>query len=939
MATNQQVNRPTDTKMKEKDVNQKLQIYGILSAFQSGKVPSNDQIDVALNSFLNKKFMTNPSKKLSSEGQQLVHDFRNVVEQAKVLLLTKNQGNLLQDFAWQTQNLDGGNAAAPNAPVDKETAKQHGNQAADGIRTLGQLIISNGQFRKLLSDMTILAREMVADAAGNAASKVAPTEEQRAQIDRPADDNTWHDTPKAGDLKNQLKQTVDKNAPVRRDDLRDATNNATSTANPTGSNDPKEAARIAAENKAQGGNTGTNPTQGIKEGINTVRDRANQNVDDETKERMRREKEAQKQKARNYMNSKMPQERREQTIWRLKKMIVEIQGHQDYNQAITTLLDLAENYAGHSRNVANQAAGSAKGAHKDTNLKQAERDLRELIERFANYTSTQDLFDSINELYRDADRDPELKDWFKRANRYMRKCLQEQGFILEDRANDEWNQIYDHGRFLLRDRYRNHTDRLVDEVNFLVGQFNEDRQNRAFGDACEKLFNDLGNDENGKPTFKPHLVKDLRDIILPSVFEQIRYVPIPRIEYQDPQMDAVIENLVIEGDNLMPNAVELASDNYFRWGRKTVTNKNKNSVMISVSGVQCDLRDVSYYVKKKQGFPSITDQGVMDILLYGSGLSFKIKVSTADKTDRQNFFKVDKVDVDVKNFNIKFKSSQHKMLLKLFKGFVVKAVRPAIQKALEKVIKDKFNEFDRFAYSIKQEVDKAEEQVKRDPSQAKNIYSRYASAIQKKATEKKKKAEKVTADKKMNVAQTQHDSIFPNVKLEGGISSKATEYRELAKKGDKWESPIFSIGSASKTNNLPQVEQVRRKEHRVTQGGIRGHDNVGQTQPISQQQRDQQAQYAGQQGSGYQQQQGNGNGYGAGHPLQGTTAGLGQNQNGGQYQNGNQNQYSNGGAQNFGGQVDQAFKSQGHGGDNNGTYLGGNNPVMNQDPNVQTQRY
>lgn len=93
--------------------------------------------------------MKNPSKKLSPEGQALVHDFQNVVEQAKHLVLTKNSGNLLQDFIWQTQNLEGGNATVPGAPVDKDTAKQHGNQAVEGLRTLGTLLISNGQFRKL----------------------------------------------------------------------------------------------------------------------------------------------------------------------------------------------------------------------------------------------------------------------------------------------------------------------------------------------------------------------------------------------------------------------------------------------------------------------------------------------------------------------------------------------------------------------------------------------------------------------------------------------------------------------------------------------------------------------------------------------------------------------------------------------------------------------
>ena len=130
---------------------------------------------------------------------------------------------------------------------------------------------------------------------------------------------------------------------------------------------------------------------------------------------------------------------------------------------------------------------------------------------------------------------------------------------MEDRATDEWNELYDRGNFLLRDRYRNHTDRVVDEVKFLVDQFDADPQNKRFGQSMQKLFNDLGNDENGKPTFKPHLVKDLTEVIIPAVFENIRYVPIPRIEYSDPMIDAVVENLVIESDNLMPNIFEVAN--------------------------------------------------------------------------------------------------------------------------------------------------------------------------------------------------------------------------------------------------------------------------------------------------------------------------------------------------------------------------------------------
>jgi hypothetical protein len=110
---------------------------------------------------------------------------------------------------------------------------------------------------------------------------------------------------------------------------------------------------------------------------------------------------------------------------------------------------------------------------------------------------------------------------------------------MQEAANEEWDQLYDKGRFLLRERYRNHTDRIVDEIKFLGTQFDQDPQNKAFGNAVEKLFKDLGQDVNGKATFKPHLLKDIANVILPEIFTKVRYVPIPRIEVSDPAVDMV----------------------------------------------------------------------------------------------------------------------------------------------------------------------------------------------------------------------------------------------------------------------------------------------------------------------------------------------------------------------------------------------------------------
>jgi hypothetical protein len=151
------------------------------------------------------------------------------------------------------------------------------------------------------------------------------------------------------------------------------------------------------------------------------------------------------------------------------------------------------------------------------------------------------------------------------------------------------------------------------------------------------------------------------------------------------------------------------------------------------------------------------------------------------------------------------------------------------------------------------------------------------------------------------MAITKQDSIFPDIHLPGGISSKATEYKELALKGNDWQSPIFKLGSASTTSDLPHAPQVTRKAHNVTGGGIRGPQNIGNTSSITNQ-------LSNQAGTA-----GNTNGsaaYGQAAPTNGSA-------------------YT---TQGFSNQVDQVFSKEetpiaATNGKTNGTTLGQNNPV------------
>ena len=173
-----------------------------------------------------------------------------------------------------------------------------------------------------MNDATILIRDMAGDAAQNAANRVNPSQDQLSQIDHPAEDNTWHEVPdlSPANLKGQAQARFNKNKPLNKGDLQDAAGDATESANPAGTRDPNDAVDYGSGVDAQGG---------AMTGAQNLKDKASANISQDTKDQARERANNVKASTKNYLGSKMPKERREQTIWRLKKMIVEIQGHSD----------------------------------------------------------------------------------------------------------------------------------------------------------------------------------------------------------------------------------------------------------------------------------------------------------------------------------------------------------------------------------------------------------------------------------------------------------------------------------------------------------------------------------------------------------------------------------------------------------------------------------
>jgi len=181
-----------------------------------------------------------------------------------------------------------------------------------------------------VSDATVLLRDIAGDAAQKAANRVNPSEDSLQHLDEAAPDNTWHEKPDLS--RDTLRQQVQSRMPVGKKDLQDVAGDATQQAHPSGERDPQRAAETAANDAQQGTDSGYDAQGGAKAGLQSLKNKINANASDEQKQQLDNHKQTAKEyrdRTNNYFKTKMPKERREQIIFRLKKMVVEIQGHQD----------------------------------------------------------------------------------------------------------------------------------------------------------------------------------------------------------------------------------------------------------------------------------------------------------------------------------------------------------------------------------------------------------------------------------------------------------------------------------------------------------------------------------------------------------------------------------------------------------------------------------
>jgi len=293
-------------------------------------------------------------------------------------------------------------------------------------------------------------------------------------------------------------------------------------------------------------------------------------------------------------------------------------------------------------------------------------------------------------------------------------------------------------------------------------------------------------DSEGSLKYKPELWNDIRKVILPQVANKVGYIPIPRVEYTDDGTDVVLENLTLQGMNILPNWISLDAHNHVKFSPyNAISDESHHEVVLGFGHIQCDMKDVAFYFNRKTGPVKWRDSGLADFVLGGEGLSGTIHLVSSDR-DKSSVFKVKNVDIKIHSLAYKIRDSKHDKLYNMLKPLLGSGlVKKQIQKALADSIRTAFEYVDGQLVGVRDRMNEAKDSDEASRTQVlQTLFQR-------------KKAEAASVKSKNNaqfkVTATRDSTIMPQIGTPAGWVNAQQERKDASKDGQAWHSRAFSI--------------------------------------------------------------------------------------------------------------------------------------------------
>jgi hypothetical protein len=390
------------------------------------------------------------------------------------------------------------------------------------------------------------------------------------------------------------------------------------------------------------------------------------------------------EEARSAAMEKLKGDEGDTLLFRLQRAVLKLRERQDYSDSVSTISLLIKRYAQvYSRAVKETIETAEHDVHENAATDRALKNFYTFIRSFGDGKVWDSLEKKFHQLLSHRDSDPEFEDLMTDVGNSIEKLLTDPAFF--DHAGEKLQELKEKSKEIGTDSsLRDDADAFLEQAKRTWSTVLHDQDIANLIRTSTKLFSILS--PRGAYT-NAELIQDSIDVFLPLAIQAIQYLPIPRLEVSTPEIDLLLENLIVEPGRTVNHTsffpyklrVETYNDLEIRKARFRTTSSVSSRFTIKIDGLSARADEIGFWMRAHKGILRLADEGIASFQLDERGIDIHLDVEVG-KDKLEKILTLKAVRVHVHKLNYVLRKSKFSFFGWLFKPLL----RPIVRKVMEK---------------------------------------------------------------------------------------------------------------------------------------------------------------------------------------------------------------------------------------------------------------
>ncbi|MCJ1406159.1 hypothetical protein MMC19_000224 [Ptychographa xylographoides] len=385
-------------------------------------------------------------------------------------------------------------------------------------------------------------------------------------------------------------------------------------------------------------------------------------------------------------------DQKETLLDRLKQAVLKLRKRNDYSDSVSTIGLLIKRYAKAYSRVADQSINAAKeDVETNPELDRAVKNFWSLLSSFGDREQWDLLEQKFNKVLEHSQKDPEFENLMDDVGNSVESLLTDPDFF--ESAEKKLQELREKSKEVGSD------SSIRKDVESLLSQAQTTFKSVLQDPDISKLITTTGHIISIlspiNAVTNTDLIDDSLHIFVPLLIQAIQYVPIPRLEVSVPELDLLLENLIIEPGRTVNNTsflpyklrVETYNDLEIRKAKFRTTSSVTSLVTVKIDGLSFRADEIGFWLRAHSGFLRLADEGIASFELDQKGIDIHLDVEIG-KDKLEKVLSLKDVRVHIHNFSYTLRKSKFSWLAWLMKPLLRPIIRKTMEIQMSKAIAD-----------------------------------------------------------------------------------------------------------------------------------------------------------------------------------------------------------------------------------------------------------